>query len=115
VRSPERGRRRAYAEAPELILAVLGRDLVHARSVCLTPARLEVDAHGTSPLVWATVWAPALWPSCQRALPEKAPPTAGVDPKNAKSPAERGFSRCAEEDSNLHPVIPDQALESVGA
>jgi hypothetical protein len=25
----------------------------------------------------------------------------------------RGFSRCAEEDSNLHPVIPDQALNLV--
>ena len=32
---------------------------------------------------------------------------------NAKSPAGRGFSRCAEEDSNLHPVIPDQALNLV--
>jgi hypothetical protein len=38
-----------------------------------------------------------------------------IDPENAKSPAERGFSRCAEEDSNLHPVIPDQALKTVGA
>ena len=36
-------------------------------------------------------------------------------PENAKSPAERGFSECAEEDSNLHPVIPDQALKTVGA
>jgi hypothetical protein len=26
---------------------------------------------------------------------------------------ERGFSECAEEDSNLHPVIPDQALNLV--
>jgi hypothetical protein len=25
----------------------------------------------------------------------------------------RGFSKCAEEDSNLHPVIPDQALNLV--
>ena len=24
-----------------------------------------------------------------------------------KSPADAGLSRCAEEDSNLHPVIPD--------
>ena len=36
-------------------------------------------------------------------------------PENAKSPAVRGFSECAEEDSNLHPVIPDQALKAVGA
>ena len=37
-------------------------------------------------------------------------PRAIEKPENAKSPATRGFSRCAEEDSNLHPVIPDQAL-----
>ena len=30
--------------------------------------------------------------------------------RNAESPALAGLSRCAEEDSNLHPVIPDQAL-----
>jgi hypothetical protein len=30
-----------------------------------------------------------------------------------KAPPERGFLRCAEEDSNLHPVIPDQALNTV--
>jgi hypothetical protein len=29
---------------------------------------------------------------------------------NDESPAVAGLSRCAEEDSNLHPVIPDQAL-----
>ena len=27
----------------------------------------------------------------------------------------RELTECAEEDSNLHPVIPDQALKSVGA
>jgi predicted DNA-binding transcriptional regulator AlpA len=31
-------------------------------------------------------------------------------PKTAKAPRLRGFQTCAEEDSNLHPVIPDQAL-----
>ncbi len=36
-------------------------------------------------------------------------------PENGESPAERGFQKCAEEDSNLHPVIPDQALKTVGA
>jgi hypothetical protein len=30
-------------------------------------------------------------------------------------PAGAGFLRCAEEDSNLHPVIPDQALNRVAA
>jgi hypothetical protein len=34
-------------------------------------------------------------------------------PGNSRSPATRGFSKCAEEDSNLHPVIPDQALNLV--
>ena len=28
-------------------------------------------------------------------------------PENAKTPPERGFRKCAEEDSNLHPVNPD--------
>jgi hypothetical protein len=41
---------------------------------------------------------------------EKFAPIAALEPENAKSPAVRGFSECAEEDSNLHPVIPDQAL-----
>jgi len=35
---------------------------------------------------------------------DSGPPPPGIDPENAKSPAQRGFSRCAEEDSNLHPV-----------
>ena len=39
--------------------------------------------------------------------------TAEIDPENAKSPARRGFPECAEEDSNLHPVIPDQALNPI--
>src|SRR5918998_698619 len=30
--------------------------------------------------------------------------------ENEKAPRLRGFLVCAEEDSNLHPVIPDQAL-----
>src|SRR5687767_15708477 len=37
-------------------------------------------------------------------------PVRANEPENAKSPATRGFRTCAEEDSNLHPVIPDQAL-----
>ena len=69
------------------------------------------DTSGGGPQGWAT----RMWPSCQRALSEKVAPTVGRDPENAKSPAERGFSECAEEDSNLHPVIPDQALKSVQA
>jgi len=32
---------------------------------------------------------------------------------NNESPAFAGLSQCAEEDSNLHPVIPDQALNLV--
>ena len=33
--------------------------------------------------------------------------------RERKSPANAGLSQCAEEDSNLHPVIPDQALNLV--
>ena len=33
--------------------------------------------------------------------------------RNDESPTYAGLSRCAEEDSNLHPVIPDQALNLV--
>jgi hypothetical protein len=36
------------------------------------------------------------------------------EPHNDENPAGSGaFERCAEEDSNLHPVIPDQALNLV--
>jgi hypothetical protein len=35
-------------------------------------------------------------------------------PRNDESPAvSEAFVRCAEEDSNLHPVSPDQALNAV--
>jgi hypothetical protein len=34
-------------------------------------------------------------------------------PENDENPANAGLSKCAEEDSNLHPVIPDQALNLV--
>ena len=33
--------------------------------------------------------------------------------RTTKAPPTRGFRECAEEDSNLHPVIPDQALNLV--
>jgi hypothetical protein len=33
--------------------------------------------------------------------------------ENDERPAVQGFRSCAEEDSNLHPVIPDQALDLV--
>jgi hypothetical protein len=43
---------------------------------------------------------------------EKWPPLSrGL--QNDESPAYAGFRECAEEDSNLHPVIPDQALNLV--
>ena len=34
-------------------------------------------------------------------------------PEAAKAPHTQGFRECAQEDSNLHPVIPDQALNLV--
>src|SRR5919206_4869192 len=54
-----------------------------------------------------------VFPSCQKRCHDgNSPPqrkrTDG--PENAKTPPERGFLACAEEDSNLHPVNPDQAL-----
>ena len=36
-------------------------------------------------------------------------------PENAKAPPSGAFRSAPEEDSNLLPVIPDQALKSVGA
>jgi hypothetical protein len=38
---------------------------------------------------------------------------AGLLPKRRKPRGSGVFERCAEEDSNLHPVIPDQALNLV--
>ena len=49
-------------------------------------------------------------PICQRRCHAKFAPHPLGRSENEKRPAGRGFSRCAEEDSNLHPVIPDQAL-----
>ena len=33
-----------------------------------------------------------------------------TSPRTTKTPHSQGFRECAEEDSNLHPLIPDQAL-----
>jgi hypothetical protein len=49
-------------------------------------------------------------PQCQRRCHGELAPFERGRPRNAKSPAVRGLCECAEEDSNLHPVIPDQAL-----
>jgi hypothetical protein len=40
------------------------------------------------------------------------PLTGDPTPRTQKAPPCGAFARCAEEDSNLHPVIPDQALNS---
>jgi hypothetical protein len=42
----------------------------------------------------------------------KWPPPRG-DPETTKALRTQGFRKCAEEDSNFHPVIPDQALNLV--
>jgi Metallopeptidase family M81 len=39
-----------------------------------------------------------------------SPPEGRPTPRTRKAPTRGAFRRCAEEDSNLHPVIPDQAL-----
>ncbi len=100
----------ARTEAP----AALPATLTPAHAVSL-PLKLEVDAHGIRHLRW---WGhragpPGCGPVVRGRCQRKWPPTDGIDPENAKSPATRGLSRCAEEDSNLHPVVPDQALNLV--
>jgi len=43
-----------------------------------------------------------------------APGSPASERENEKAPQTRGILSCAEEDSNLHPVIPDQAVERSG-
>ena len=58
---------------------------------------------------WPSTAGSGLGSACATAMPQRAP-------HNEKGPAVCGaFHRCAEEDSNLHPVIPDQALNLVCA
>jgi hypothetical protein len=54
----------------------------------------------------------ACGPFVTRRCRGKLPPLGGA-PKTTKAPHTRGFRECAEEDSNFHPVIPDQALNLV--
>ena len=46
----------------------------------------------------------------ERVAGEIRPPPFGRALETRKAPASGAFDTCAEEDSNLHPVIPDQAL-----
>jgi hypothetical protein len=48
-----------------------------------------------------------------RPLPARVHSDLMGSPPTTKAPRTQGFRRCAEEDSNLHPVIPDQALNLV--
>ena len=73
--------------------------------------RVVVDAH--LPSGWGTCWGTWMFPSCHRPLPEKVAPSKRSGSTKTKAPRTRGFRECAEEDSNLHPVIPDQALNLV--
>jgi hypothetical protein len=43
------------------------------------------------------------------------PPGATSSAERKKAQHLQGFLACAEEDSNLHPVIPDQALKRIWA
>jgi hypothetical protein len=72
-------------------------------------ARIELDAHHTT-LAGQPLAAPLPLASCHENLPQ---PQAANALRREKAPQMRGFRRCAEEDSNLHPVIPDQALNLV--
>jgi hypothetical protein len=58
----------------------------------------------------ATSVAPSPLASCHETCPI---PLAARTSRNEKAPQIRGFHVCAEEDSNLHPVIPDQALNLI--
>jgi hypothetical protein len=55
----------------------------------------------------------ACGPFATRRCREKVAPLTGGGLEKTKAPHTRGFRECAEEDSNLHPVIPDQALNLV--
>src|SRR4051794_41263265 len=59
---------------------------------------------------WGTKWRTARSPCVKAGVTEVLPRELGYEPRNEKTPHLRGFLECAEEDSNLHPVIPDQAL-----
>ena len=53
-------------------------------------------------------------PQLPKALSREIRPHPGEPlPTNEKAPRRGAFATCAEEDSNLHPVIPDQALNLV--
>ena len=52
-----------------------------------------------------------LWPRCQEAVSrEGGPSPEKKSPSTTKALRMQGFRRCAEEDSNLHPLSVDQAL-----
>jgi hypothetical protein len=70
-----------------------------------------VDAHPDS-FGWGADWAKRAL-SCQKRCHAKLVPTDAKELENDKSPDMRGLRSGAEEDSNLHPVIPDQGLNLV--
>jgi hypothetical protein len=82
------------APAPAAIAAM-------APDEVLAAGRFILDAHDTS--CWG-----AKPPPNRQALKRKRHP--GEQTRETKGPAAWSFSTCAEEDSNLRPVIPDQAL-----
>jgi hypothetical protein len=74
-------------------------------------ARIEVDTHDS--LLGATRGPHICGPDIKRRRHEKVARLSAERPETPKAPRARGFRECAEEDSNLHPVIPDQALNLV--
>ena len=82
-----------------------------ARELCTTH-RLQVDAL-TTPRGLGQV-GDEKRPQLPKALSREIRPHPGERaPTNEKAPPCGAFASCAEEDSNLHPVIPDQALNLV--
>jgi hypothetical protein len=73
-------------------------------------SRKDSALHRLAPVIgistnWGHSWRPCCQGCCHGMWPHQA--------HNDENPAFAGLSRCAEEDSNLHPVIPDQALNLV--
>ena len=72
--------------------------------------RVEVHAHDTT--LEGSLRGSRTLPQAQRRLSRNSAPCGPSEsqPRTTKAPTCGAFARCAEEDSNLHPVIPDQAL-----
>src|SRR3954454_3564768 len=65
--------------------------------------------------VWGTSGEQGCSPAARDVVTECWPPSERSTAGTAKAPRCGAFVQCAEEDSNLHPVSPDQALNLIRA